>query len=42
MIVEYTNVAGAPNGIQAARLTTTLVRDGRDWRIAQAHASQAN
>jgi uncharacterized protein (TIGR02246 family) len=42
MIVEYTNVANAPDGIQAARLTTTLVREGGDWRIAQAHASQVN
>ncbi|HET9231976.1 MAG TPA: SgcJ/EcaC family oxidoreductase [Vitreimonas sp.] len=42
MIVEYTNVANAPDGIQAARLTTTLVRDGSDWQIAQAHASAVN
>ena len=42
MIVEYTNVANAPDGIQAARLTTTLVRDGGNWQIAQAHASQVN
>lgn len=39
MIVEYVNDTSAPNGIQAARLTMTLTRDGRDWRIAQAHAS---
>lgn len=42
MIVEYTNVANAPNGIQSARLTTTLVRDNGAWLIAQAHASAAN
>jgi len=42
MIVEYANVANAPNGIQSARLTTTLVRDNGAWRIAQAHASQVN
>jgi uncharacterized protein (TIGR02246 family) len=42
MIIEYTNVASAPNGIQSARLTTTLVRDGRNWLIAQAHASPAS
>ena len=42
MIVEYTNVANAPDGIQAARLTTTLVREASEWQIAQAHASQLN
>jgi uncharacterized protein (TIGR02246 family) len=42
MIVEYTNVTNAPDGIQAARLTTTLVRQGSAWHIAQAHASQVN
>ena len=42
MIVEYTNVANAPDGIQVARLTTTLVRQGSEWQIAQAHASQVN
>jgi uncharacterized protein (TIGR02246 family) len=42
MIVEYTNVANAPDGIQAARLTTTLTRHNREWLIAQAHASAAN
>jgi uncharacterized protein (TIGR02246 family) len=39
MIVEYVNDSSAPNGIQSARLTMTLTRDGRNWRISQAHAS---
>jgi uncharacterized protein (TIGR02246 family) len=38
-IVEYVNDPSAPGGIQAARLTMTLTREGSDWRIAQAHAS---
>ena len=41
MIVEYVNDPSAPNGIQAARLTLTLTRQGRDWVISQAHASSA-
>jgi len=41
MIVEYVNDPAAPNRIQSARLTTTLVRRGSDWHIAQAHASPA-
>lgn len=41
MIVEYVNDPGASGGIQAARLTCTLVRQGSEWRIAQAHASRA-
>lgn len=42
MIVEYVNDPSAPNGIQSARLTMTLVEQGGDWRIAQAHASPAS
>lgn len=40
MIVEYVNDPGASGGIQAARLTCTLARQGSEWRIAQAHASR--
>lgn len=39
MIVEYVNDPSAPNRIQSARLTLTLVRRGSDWLIAQAQAS---
>lgn len=39
MIVEYVNDPSAPNRIQSARLTLTLVRQSGEWLIAQAHAS---
>lgn len=39
MIVEYVNDPTAPNRIQSARLTLTLVRRQGDWLIAQAQAS---
>jgi hypothetical protein len=42
MIVEYVNDPSAPNGIQSARLTCTLTRQGGHWLIAQAHASAAS
>lgn len=42
VIVEYVNDPTAPNGIQSARLTMTLVEQGNDWLIAQAHASPAS
>lgn len=38
-ILEYVNDPNAPNRIQSARLTLTLVRRGNDWLIAQAQAS---
>lgn len=41
MIVEYVNDPSAPNRIQAARLTLTLVRRQGAWVIAQAQASAA-
>ncbi|HVY85970.1 MAG TPA: SgcJ/EcaC family oxidoreductase [Caulobacterales bacterium] len=39
MRLEQVNDPSAPGGIQAARLTLTLVRRGHDWQIAQAQAS---
>lgn len=40
MIVEYVNDPSAPNRIQSARLTLTLVRRDGEWQIAQAQASE--
>jgi uncharacterized protein (TIGR02246 family) len=42
MILEYVNDPNAPNRIQSARLTLTLVRRDGDWLIAQAQASEAS
>jgi hypothetical protein len=42
MVIEYVNDPSASGGIQAARLTCTLVRQSGDWLIAQAHASPAS
>ncbi|OQW62018.1 MAG: hypothetical protein A4S17_08225 [Proteobacteria bacterium HN_bin10] len=42
MRVEYVNDPSQPGGIQAARLTLTVVRRGGDWVIAQAQASAVN
>ena len=39
MRLEQVNMPSAPGGIQAARLTLTLAKRGRDWVIVQAQAS---
>ncbi|MEZ5996235.1 MAG: SgcJ/EcaC family oxidoreductase [Hyphomonadaceae bacterium] len=39
MIVRFAGEASPPNGVEAARITLTLVRRGNAWLIAQAQAS---